>query len=181
PQMVGHLCDPCRAHFDRVLAGLAQLGVVARLEPRLVRGLDYYTRTTFELAATALDSAQNAVGGGGRYDKLAEALGGPPTPGIGFGMGIERLLLACDAEGVFPVPEGAVDVFVIDTTGGTAATALTAEFREASIGADRAFDRRSMKSQFKQADRSGARLAVVVGEREAANNTATLRDLRTGD
>ena len=106
-----------------MLAGLQALDVPVRLEPRLVRGLDYYTRTTFELAATALDSAQNAVGGGGRYDKLAEALGGPPTPGIGFGMGIERLLLACDAEGVFPVPEGAVDVFVIDTIGGVAATA----------------------------------------------------------
>src|SRR5205085_10467154 len=94
PKMMEHLCDPCQAHFDRVLAGLQTLDVPVRLEPRLVRGLDYYTRTTFELAASALDSAQNAVGGGGRYDKLAEALGGPPTPGIGFGMGIERLLLA---------------------------------------------------------------------------------------
>ncbi len=181
PQMVEHLCDPCRAHFDRVLAGLQALGVPVCLEPRLVRGLDYYTRTTFELAASALDSAQNAVGGGGRYDKLAEALGGPPTPGIGFGMGIERLLLACDAEGVFPVPETTVEVFVVDTTGGAAATVIAAELREAGIGADRGFDHRSMKSQFKQADRSGARLAVVVGEREAAEGTATLRDLRSGD
>ncbi len=182
PQMVEHLCDPCRVHFERVLAGLGALGVPVRLEPRLVRGLDYYTRTTFELAASALDSAQNAVGGGGRYDKLAEALGGPPTPGIGFGMGIERLLLACDAEDVFPTAEGSVDVFVVDTTSDvTAATLVVAELREAGIGADRAFDRRSMKSQFKQADRSGARLAVVVGEREAADSTVTLRDLRTGD
>jgi len=185
PRMVDHLCEPCAAHFGRVIAGLDALGVPARLEPRLVRGLDYYTRTTFELAASALDSAQNAVGGGGRYDKLAEALGGPPTPGIGFGMGIERLLLACDAEDVFPVPEGAVEVFVLDTAreggGGSHATVVTAELREAGIGADRAFDRRSMKSQFKQADRSGARLAVVIGDREAAEGTATLRDLRTGD
>jgi histidyl-tRNA synthetase len=104
PRLVDHLCDECAAHFARVRAGLDALGVTYRLEPRLVRGLDYYTRTTFELAAEALDSAQNAVGGGGRYDKLAEALGGPPTPGIGFGMGIERLLLAADAEGVFPAP-----------------------------------------------------------------------------
>ncbi len=178
--MADHLCDPCAAHFERVLAGLNALEVPVRLEPRLVRGLDYYTRTTFELAAPALDSAQNAVGGGGRYDKLAEALGGPATPGIGFGMGIERLLLACDAEDVFPVPEGAVDVFVVDTTG-AAATLIAAELRDAGIGADRAFDGRSMKSQFKQADRSGARLAVIVGEREAAEATASLRDLRTGD
>ena len=181
PQMLEHLCEPCRAHFDRVLAGLRSLAVPVRLEPRLVRGLDYYTRTTFELAASALDSAQNAVGGGGRYDKLAEALGGPPTTGIGFGMGIERLLLACDAEGVFPVPEGAVEVYIVDTTDGAAAILVTAELREAGIGADRAFDRRSMKAQFKQADRSGARLAVVVGEREAAAATVTLRDMRSGD
>ncbi|MEA2828632.1 MAG: histidyl-tRNA synthetase [Actinomycetota bacterium] len=181
PKMMEHLCDPCQAHFDRVRAGLAALAVPVRLEPRLVRGLDYYTRTTFELAASALDSAQNAVGGGGRYDKLAEALGGPPTPGIGFGMGIERLLLACDAEGVFPAPDGAVAVFVVDTAGGDAATRITAELRDAGIGADRSFDGRSMKSQFKQADRSGARLAVVVGEREAAEGTATLRDMRSGE
>ncbi len=181
PQMVEHLCDACAAHFERFLAGLKALAVPFRIEPRLVRGLDYYTRTTFELAASALDSAQNAVGGGGRYDKLAEALGGPPTPGIGFGMGIERLLLACDAEDVFPVPEGAVEVFVVDTAHGLAATLIVAELRDAGIGADRAFDRRSMKSQFKQADRSGARLAVVVGEREASDGTATLRDLHTGD
>ncbi len=183
PRMVDHLCDACAVHFDRVCRGLDLLGVPYRIEPRLVRGLDYYTRTTFELAASALDSAQNAVGGGGRYDKLAEALGGPPTPGIGFGMGIERLLLACDAEGVFPVPDGPVEVFVVDTADGTgtAAVGLTAALREAGIGADRAFDGRSMKSQFKSADRSGAKLALVVGEREAADGTVTLRDLRTGD
>ncbi len=181
PRMVDHLCEACAAHFDRVRRGLDLLGVPYRIEPRLVRGLDYYTRTTFELAASALDSAQNAVGGGGRYDKLAEALGGPPTAGIGFGMGIERLLLACDAEGVFPVPDGPVEVFVVDTTDGTAAVELTSELREAGIGADRAFDGRSMKSQFKSADRSGARLALVVGEREAADGAVTIRDLRSGD
>jgi histidyl-tRNA synthetase len=96
-------------------------------------------------------------------------------------MGIERLLLACDAEGVFPVPERMVAVFVVDTTPGLAGTLIAAELRDAGIGADRAFDRRSMKSQFRQADRSGARLAVVIGEREAAEGTATLRDMRTGD
>ncbi len=151
------------------------------IQPRLVRGLDYYTRTTFELAAEALDSAQNAVGGGGRYDKLAEALGGPPTPGIGFGMGIERLLLACDAEGVFPGPASSVDVWVVDTTGGSDALALTHELRAAGVSADRSFDGRSMKSQFKSADRSGARLALVVGDNEAASGTVTLRDLRAGE
>ncbi|HET7720505.1 MAG TPA: histidine--tRNA ligase [Acidimicrobiales bacterium] len=181
PRLVDLLCEPCAAHFARVRAGLESLGVAYTLQPRLVRGLDYYTRTTFELAAEALDSAQNAVGGGGRYDKLAEALGGPPTPGIGFGMGIERLLLACDAEAVFPGPASAVDVWVIDTTGGSEALALTHELRAAGVSADRSFDARSMKSQFKSADRSGARLALVVGDNEVAAATVTLRDLRAGD
>jgi histidyl-tRNA synthetase len=180
PRLVDHLCDPCAAHFSRVRAGLDGLGVAYRIQPRLVRGLDYYTRTTFELAADALDSAQNAVGGGGRYDKLAEALGGPPTPGIGFGMGIERLLLACDAEGAFPPPQEAVGVWVVDTTGGLAALALTHELRAAGIAADRSFDGRSMKSQFKSAGRSGAAVAAVVGDQEAADDTVTLRHLGTG-
>jgi histidyl-tRNA synthetase len=181
PRLVDLLCEACATHFARVRAGLESLGIGYELQPRLVRGLDYYTRTTFELAAEALDSAQNAVGGGGRYDKLAEALGGPATPGIGFGMGIERLLLACDAEGVFPAPAPAVDVWVVDTTGGIAALALTHELRAAGIGADRSFDGRSMKAQFKAADRSGAALAVVVGDAEAAADTVTVRDLRAGE
>ncbi|MDQ3896588.1 MAG: histidine--tRNA ligase [Actinomycetota bacterium] len=181
PRLVDSLCEPCAAHFARVRAGLESLGVAYVIQPRLVRGLDYYTRTTFELSAEALESAQNAVGGGGRYDKLAEALGGPPTPGIGFGLGIERLLLACDAEGVFPTPASAVDVWVVDTTGGSAALALTQELRAAGIAADRSFDARSMKAQFKAADRSGAAIALVIGEAEAAANTVTVRDLRAGD
>jgi histidyl-tRNA synthetase len=181
PRSVDHLCDPCRDHFARVRSGLEALGVDFTIETRLVRGLDYYTRTTFELAAGALDAAQNAVGGGGRYDGLVEALGGPPTPGIGFGLGIERLLLACDAEGVFPAPEAAVAVFVIDTTGGREALELTHELRRSGVAADRAFDGRSMKAQFKAADRSGARLALVVGERERADAMVTVRDLGDGD
>ncbi|MDQ2826378.1 MAG: histidine--tRNA ligase [Actinomycetota bacterium] len=180
PRLVDHLCEPCAAHFRRVRDGLDALGVAYRQQPRLVRGLDYYTRTTFELAADALDSAQNAVGGGGRYDKLAEALGGPATPGIGFGMGIERLLLACDAEGVFPTPATAVDVWMVDTTGGAAALALTHELRAAGIATDRSFDARSMKSQFKSAGRSGARVAAVVGDQESAEDTVTLRHLESG-
>lgn len=181
PRLVDLLCEPCDAHFARVRAGLESLGVAFTIQPRLVRGLDYYTRTTFELAAEALDSAQNAVGGGGRYDKLAEALGGPPTPGIGFGMGIERLLLACDAESVFPGPTSAVDVWVVDATGGSAALGLTHELRAGGVSADRSFDGRSVRSQFKSADRSGARLALVVGDYEVASGTVTLRDLRAGD
>ena len=180
PRMLDFLCDACRAHFDRVTEGLTASEVPFEIEPRLVRGLDYYTRTTFELQATALEAAQNGVGGGGRYDGLAEALGAPPTPGIGFGLGVERLLLACDAEGVFPEPETFVAVWVIDTAGGTHARDLTQRLRAAGIAADRSFDQRSMKSQFRAADRSRARFALIVGEREAADDTVVVRDLRDG-
>jgi histidyl-tRNA synthetase len=164
PHQIDHLCDDCRAHVERVQRGLQAVGVTFTIEPRLVRGLDYYTRTTFEVEAGALDAAQVAIGGGGRYDGLAEALGGPRTPGIGFGSGIERVLLACDAEGVFPAPEHhpQLDVFVVDTTGGEAARDVADELRRAGIAADRAFDQRSFKAQMKQALRSGARYAVAI-------------------
>jgi histidyl-tRNA synthetase len=178
PRTVEHLCGPCRDHFDRVQAGLRALGIEFAIESRLVRGLDYYTRTTFEFQASALDSAQNAIGGGGRYNGLAEGLGGPPTPGIGFGSGVERVLLACDAEGVFPTPPAVLDAFVVDVAGGDAARDLTAELRVAGLAADRAFDGRSMKSQMKSADRSGARLALLVGEDEVATGSVTIRHLR---
>ena len=178
PRMLDHLCEPCAQHFERVKAGLDALGIAYTLDTALVRGLDYYTRTTFEFAADALASTQNAVGGGGRYDGLAEELGGPPTPGIGFGAGIERILLACDAEGVLAADERLVDVFVVDTAGGDAARDITDELRRAGLSADRAFDNRSMKAQFKAADRSGARVAVVVGPDEVSGRTATVRPLR---
>jgi histidyl-tRNA synthetase len=177
PRMLDHLCDACRAHFRRVEAGLAALGVAYTIDTALVRGLDYYMRTTFELTAEALDAAQNGIGGGGRYDGLAQALGAPPTPGIGFGLGIERILLACDAEGVFPASTARVDVFVIDTAGGATALELTHALRDAGIRADRAFDGRSMKAQFKQADRSGAELAVIAGPDELADGQVKVQSL----
>jgi histidyl-tRNA synthetase len=162
PKMLDRLCDDCTAHFARVRAGLDAAGIAYEIDPTLVRGLDYYTRTTFEFAAAALESAQNAAGGGGRYDGLIEQLGGPPTPGIGFGLGIERILIACDAEGVFPAPTQRLDVFVIDTTGGDAARDIARDLRAAGWCVDRSFDSRSFKSQLTQALRSGARLAVAV-------------------
>jgi histidyl-tRNA synthetase len=182
PKFVDHLCDACRGHFERVQDGLDSLGIPYALDHRLVRGFDYYTRTTFEFSSEALESAQNGIGGGGRYDGLVEMLGGPPTPGIGFGIGIERLLLACDAERVFPVDPPALDAFVVDVTGGVAARDLTAELRRAGLRADRAFDGRSMRSQLKSADRSGAVVAVIVGPEEEAAGEVTLRPLRgTGE
>jgi histidyl-tRNA synthetase len=181
PALADHLCDPCRAHFDRVTAGLAALGVPFEIDHRLVRGFDYYTRTTFEFSSVALESAQNGIGGGGRYDGMVEMLGGPPTPGIGFGLGIERILLACDAEEVFAVSPTPLDAFVVDVAGGEAARDLTAELRGAGLRADRAFDGRSLKSQMKSADRSGARVALIVGSDEVTTGTVLLRPLRGGD
>ena len=178
PLMVDFLTDDTREHFETVRSGLDQLGIPYQLSPRLVRGLDYYTRTTFEFAADALATAQNAVGGGGRYDGLVEDLGGPPTPGIGFALGVDRILLACDAEGVFDHPEPPVKVFVVDVTGGTHALGVCSTLRAAGIGADRAYGGRSMKAQMKVADRSGAPLAAIIGEDEVASGEVTLRDLR---
>jgi len=180
PGFAEHLCVDCQGHFARVRAGLDALGVPFTLDHRLVRGFDYYTRTTFEFSSAALASAQNGIGGGGRYDGLVEMLGGPPTPGIGIGIGMERLLLACDAEGVFPSAPAPLDAFVVDTTDGSAARDITAALRSAGLGADRAFDGRSMKAQFKAADRSGARLVLIVGPDEAASGTVSLRPLLGG-
>ena len=181
PRTTDHLCEACKAHFERVQEGLSALDVDFVIEPRLARGLDYYTRTTFEFVSSEIDASQSTIGSGGRYDKLVAELGGPPTPGVGFGSGIERVLLAADAEGVFPVPEHRVDVYVVDVVGGTHARDITAELRRAGIRADRAFDGRSMKSQMKLADKSGAMHVVIVGDDEAASGEVTLRDLTTSE
>jgi histidyl-tRNA synthetase len=180
PRLVDFLDPVCAEHFARFNEGLDAAGIEHHLEPRLVRGFDYYTRTTFEFASLALETAQNAVGGGGRYDGLVEQIGGAPAPGIGFGIGIERLLMACDAEGCFQVGPPVLDAFVVDLTGGDAARDLCEELRRAGLGAERAFDGRSLKSQLKLADRSGARVALMVGPDELAAGEVTLRELRTG-
>ncbi len=177
PRIAEHLSDSSAEHYRRVLEGLDAVGVAYTESPLLVRGLDYYRRTTFEFAATALDAAQNAVGGGGRYDGLAEDLGGPPTDGIGFALGVDRILLACDAEGVFPAPSAPLDTFVVDVVDGTAARDLTHELRAAGLSADRRFGGGSMKSQMKAAGRSGALVALIVGEDETAASEVTLRPL----
>jgi histidyl-tRNA synthetase len=179
PRLVDHLCDPCAGHFARVRRGLDALSIGFAVDHRLVRGFDYYTRTTFEFASDAIEAAQNAIGGGGRYDGLVEMLGGDPTPGIGFGIGIERVLIACDAEEVLAADPPPLDAFVVDVAGGETARDLTASLRRAGLRADRAFDERSMKAQMKLADRSGARLALIVGHEEQAASTVTVRPLRT--
>ena len=180
PKMADHLSDAASQHFALVQSSLREAGIDFVVDDRLVRGLDYYRRTTFEFVSTSLASAHTAIGGGGRYDGLVAELGGPETPGIGFALGLDRTLLACDAEGVFQAPASRVEVFVVDITGGGAATAICADLRAAGVGADRAYEGRRMKAQMKAADRSGARLAVIIGDDEIAANTAVIRTMEGG-
>jgi histidyl-tRNA synthetase len=181
PQLGEYLTDASAAHFGRVQAGLRALGIRFEIAPRLVRGFDYYTSTVFEFQSGALDAAQNALGGGGRYDRLAEEMGGPPAPSIGFGTGIERLLLACDAEGVLPAPTARVDAFVVDLVGSGDAAVLLAELREAGLAADRAYGVRKPAKQLAAADRSGAAWAVIIGADEAARKMVSVKDMRSGE
>ena len=165
------------AHFATVQAGLRRLEIPFVVEPKLVRGLDYYRRTIFEFQGGTLDSAQNALGGGGRYDGLVEALGGPPTSGIGFALGVDRTLLACDDEGVFGSDAAPLDTFVVDVVGGAEAVAITSELRSVGLTCDRGYDGRSMKAQMKLANRSGALIAVIVGDDELTDATVTIRPM----
>ncbi len=181
PRMADTLDAASVAHGDRVQAGLRSLGIDFEIDTTLVRGLDYYTHTLFEFQSSALGNAQSTILGGGRYDGLVEQLGGSPTPGIGFGCGIERVLLTCDAEAVFPAPERRVQVFVVDTAGGESAVTITQALRAAGLATDRAFDGRSMKSQMKAASKSGAAVAVIIGDDERAAGNATVRDLTAGE
>ena len=164
-----------RTHFEAVQHGLDRLGIAHEINPRLVRGLDYYTSTTFEFSSQALDAAQNGIGGGGRYDKLVEQMGGKPTPGIGFGIGIERVLIACAAEGVVPGDVPVADVFVVDgMDNATEVTLLVTELREDGMRAERTYGGRSLKAQMKVADKSGARFTVILGS--ARPSTARWRE-----
>src|SRR4029077_2899757 len=125
PRIAQFYSTDAAAHFDAVQAGLSALVIPFTIHDTLVRGLDCYRHTTFEYAGGTLDSAQNALGGGGRYDGLVESLGGPPTHGIGFALGLDRTLIACDDEGVFAAQPLALDAFIVDTTGGVEALRLT--------------------------------------------------------
>lgn len=177
PSIADFHSEESAAHFAQVQAGLRALDIPFTVEAKLVRGLDYYRRTIFEFQGLTLDSAQNALGGGGRYDGLVEALGGPATAGIGFALGVDRTLLACDDEGVFASEPRVLDAFIVDVTGGSAAVALTAELRSAGLAADRGFENRSMKAQMKLANRSGASFALIIGDDELAEGTVVAKPM----
>jgi histidyl-tRNA synthetase len=181
PRMTDHLCTDCAAHFASVRSHLDALGVTYRLEPALVRGLDYYTRTAFEFYVTGREGQQSAIGGGGRYDGLVELLGGRPTPGIGFGIGIDRVVLAlADSDGA-GVPEPAPTVVVVGADPDDTATRLVVatDLRAAGLAARADLGRRKLGKQLESAARDRAHFAVIVGD-ELDAGEVQLRDLPAG-
>lgn len=182
PLMPDNLCADCSEHHKLVLHYLDLLGVSYELAPRLVRGLDYYVRTTFELVHTGL-GAQSAIGGGGRYDGLIETLGGPELAGVGFGLGVDRTCLAIQAEGLIVGESNSTVAFVIAM--GEAAlevcVPLVGTLRASGISTDMAFDSRSLKAAMKSADRSGAEYALIIGDEEIKNRTAVIKNLLSGE
>ncbi len=181
PSILDHLSDEANDHFIKVQEGLEKLGIPYSVEPKLVRGLDYYLKTTFEFISESIDAAQDAIGGGGRYDGLAAEMGAPETPGVGFALGLDRTLMACDAEKSFPEPKHLLEIFVVDATDGSHALVVADQLRQEGFKVDRAFDNRSMKAQMKAADKSGAKIAVIIGDDEVRSGVVTIRDLRGED
>ena len=179
PLMLDYLCDECRAHFEAVTSALDSFGVPYEINPRMVRGLDYYTKTTFEFVHDGL-GAQSGIGGGGRYDGLMAQIGGPDLSGIGYGLGVDRAVLALEAEGV--ELEGAdrrVDVFgiAIGDEARTTMSKLVDELRAAGVSADMSYGQRGLKGSMKGADRAGAKFALVLGERELEAGEVAVKNL----
>jgi histidyl-tRNA synthetase len=184
PVMADYLCADCKAHHDAVRDLLHALEIPFTDDPHLVRGLDYYTRTTFEFDH-ALLGAQSGIGGGGRYDGLSEDIGGPPLPGIGFAVGLDRIVLAIESErtGVFAQPGTGCQVFGVPLGEDTHADVLTliTALRRAGVRADMSFGTRGLKGAMKAADRSGATFAVLIGDQERSHGTVRMRDLVDGE
>ncbi len=179
PKMIDYLCEPCREHFAAVQRFLRVYDVPFEIDPLIVRGLDYYTRTVFEFTS---DIDKLALNGGGRYDGLAEILGGAPTPGIGFGAGIERTILEMKKQEIAPAVEEQPRAYVV-YFGKTpeykeAAVRTVAELRHAGIKTEMGYGDRSAKAQMKQANNSGAAYAVLIGERELEGGFVTIKDLQ---
>jgi histidyl-tRNA synthetase len=182
PLISDHLCDACAEHFAAVRSALEAAGVAYEHDPRLVRGLDYYTRTALEFISAALSPAQATICAGGRYDGLAEELGGPPTPGVGFAMGLDRVLLAMEEEGV-PSPAARGPVCFVVTIAPEAARAggdLMWQLRAAGVAAAAPYEERPLKAQLKMADRAGAEFVALIGAKELEAGAVTLRRLVDG-
>ncbi|MCK8680893.1 histidine--tRNA ligase [Streptomyces lichenis] len=182
PVLRDHLCDACTAYHEEVRALLTAAGVAYEDDERLVRGLDYYTRTTFEFVHDGLGS-QSAVGGGGRYDGLSEMIGGPALPSVGWALGVDRTVLALEAEGITLDLPAATSVYAVPL--GEEARrvlfGLVSELRRAGVSADFAYGAKGLKGAMKNAHRSGARYALVAGERDLAEGVAQLKDMESGE
>jgi histidyl-tRNA synthetase len=180
PRLPDHLCAACSEHHRRVQSCLDMQGIVYSPDHTLVRGMDYYTRSTFEFSSSVL-GAQSGVGGGGRYDDLIEAIGGPSVPGVGFGTGVERILLTLSRSGIVPPAESRPGVYLValTTEARDEVFALAHALRSLGVDADLDYMGRSAKGQMKQAGRSAAWFAFIVGEQEMADKTVTVRDLRS--
>ena len=179
PLMLDFLCDECRAHFEAVTSALDSFGVPYEINPRMVRGLDYYTKTTFEFVHDGL-GAQSGIGGGGRYDGLMAQIGGPDLSGIGYGLGVDRAVLALEAEGVeLKGADSRVDVFgiAIGDEARTTMSKLIDELRAAGVSADMSYGQRGLKGSMKGADRAGAKFALVLGERELEAGEVAVKNL----
>jgi histidyl-tRNA synthetase len=182
PVLLDHLSDAAKQHFDTVLAHLDALGVPYVINPRMVRGLDYYTKTTFEFVHDGL-GAQSGIGGGGRYDGLMQQLGGQDLSGIGFGLGVDRTLLALRAEGKSVGETTRCDVFGVPLSepAKLSLAVLAGQLRGAGVRVDLAYGDRGLKGAMRAADRSGARIALVLGDRDIETGTVGVKDLATGD
>ena len=182
PFMVDHLCDACSEHYAAVRHSLGILGVRWAEAPALVRGLDYYTRTTFEFTHDLL-GAQSGIGGGGRYDGLMESIGGASLSGIGWGIGTDRTLLACQAEGLEPGAGPLIDVYCVPIGAASKDRLLSVAhaLRSRGVRVDIAYGDRGLKGAMKSADRSGAPLVIVLGDNEVQAQTAVVKEMSTGD
>jgi histidyl-tRNA synthetase len=178
PLLTDYLSAEEAEHFSTLRGYLDAAGVVYEVDPHLVRGFDYYTKTAFEIQSPDI-GAQSALAGGGRYNKLVEEIGGPPTPGIGFGLGVERVLIALQTLGIDPLPAKApaVQVVSLGDAAKHAAVTLLADLRAAGLPSNMEYGARSMKSQMRAADRSKARIALILGDDEVAQGIVQLKDL----
>ncbi|HET8526319.1 MAG TPA: histidine--tRNA ligase [Actinomycetota bacterium] len=183
PLISDNLCQACAEHFAQVRNALDDQGIAFVHDPRLVRGLDYYTRTTFEFVSGALSQSAASVGGGGRYDGLAEVLGGPATPGVGYALGLDRILIALQEAGAALPGERGLACFVvaIGPDPARAGARLVTDLRNAGIPAASAFEDRPLKAQLRIADRAGAAYVAIIGEREIEAGTVQLRRLASGE
>lgn len=182
PLMINHLCDECNEHFEKVKEYLELVDIEYNVDPKIVRGLDYYTKTAFEFISNEIGS-QSTVCGGGRYDGLVEELGGPSTPAVGFGMGIERLLLTLENNGIEIPNEKGLDIFIV-TIGEKAdkeAFRLLSDLRRSKISADKDYLGRSIKAQFKYSDKLEAEYTIVIGDDEVDKGVVSLKNMHTGE